>query len=203
MALPEFVEFPKIARLARNIVVTEKIDGTNGVVHVGADGTVTAGSRSRWLLPDQPDNFGFRAWVTAHADELRTLGEGSHFGEWWGSGIQRGYGLTNGEKRWSVFNVRRWALHGTTPQRIETADPRIEKYQDVLPACVGLVPKLYEGPFHTSEIDICLNALKFEGSRAVPGFMQPEGVVVFHGASGYMLKRTIEKDDEPKSKERR
>lgn len=44
--MPEFVEFPKIARLSREIIVTEKIDGTNGVIYVGDDGEVLVGSRS-------------------------------------------------------------------------------------------------------------------------------------------------------------
>src|SRR6185436_19868415 len=122
-----------IARLAREIVVTEKIDGTNGVVYVDEDGTVTAGSRSRWLTDDGPDNFGFRAW--------------------WGSGIQRGYGLTAGEKRFSLFNVKRWVLHGQEPRQIPQQNPTLPaKFQDVLPPCVGLVPVLYRGPFNTHAV---------------------------------------------------
>ena len=30
----EFVEFEKISRLNREVIVTEKIDGTNGQVHI-------------------------------------------------------------------------------------------------------------------------------------------------------------------------
>jgi len=54
-----FVEFPKIARFSRDVIVTEKIDGTNAQVYV--DDTMTrafAGSRNRWITPDD-DNFGF------------------------------------------------------------------------------------------------------------------------------------------------
>ena len=41
---PEFKEWAPIARLYREIVITEKIDGTNGVVYVNDDGsTVLAG----------------------------------------------------------------------------------------------------------------------------------------------------------------
>jgi hypothetical protein len=91
----EFVEFPKIARLSREIVVTEKIDGTNGVIYVGEDGEVLAGSRSQWIATRAKggaDNFGFASWAEANADELRTLGPGRHYGEWWGSGSgQVGY----------------------------------------------------------------------------------------------------------------
>ena len=32
--LPEFVPFPKIPRLYKECVITEKIDGTNGVIYI-------------------------------------------------------------------------------------------------------------------------------------------------------------------------
>ena len=92
----EFVEFAKMARLNREVIVTEKIDGTNACVGISEDGRIFAGSRSRWITP-QDDNFGFAAWVQAHRDQLLTLGPGRHFGEWWGAGIQRRYGQA--EKR--------------------------------------------------------------------------------------------------------
>ncbi|WP_428383696.1 RNA ligase family protein [Nevskia ramosa] len=192
----EFEEFPKMARLSREIIVTEKIDGTNACIGITEDGKISAGSRSRWITPED-DNYGFSAWVHAHRDELLTLGPGRHFGEWWGQGIQRRYGLS--EKRFSLFNVSRWALHGTTPHRIATGDPRIVKVQDVAPACCGLVPVLYSGDFDTARIDEALAWLRACGSFAAPGFMKPEGIVVFHLAGGVGFKKTIEKDDMPKS----
>src|SRR5882762_4949927 len=122
----EFQGFQKIARLNRDIVVTEKIDGTNGAIGIkfwavdlGVDyelpdryrrvkfidrddrdvngminyAVVYAQSRKRIITPEQ-DNFGFARWVYDNAETLvHDLGEGLHFGEWWGSGIQRGYGL--------------------------------------------------------------------------------------------------------------
>mgnify|MGYP003395861794 CR=1 FL=1 len=95
-ALVQFTEFPKIPRWSRNIIITEKIDGTNGVVYVGVDGSVLAGSRTRWIIPEQ-DNHGFAKWVKAHEIELRELGVGYHHGEWWGNGINRSYALGQGE----------------------------------------------------------------------------------------------------------
>src|SRR5687767_1693749 len=86
---PLFTPFPSISRLSRDIVVTEKLDGTNAQIHITQDGRVLAGSRNRWITPEA-DNFGFARWVAAHEDELRALGPGSHYGEWWGQGIQRG-----------------------------------------------------------------------------------------------------------------
>src|SRR6266853_6537645 len=108
MLAPEFVEFPKIARLSREIVVTEKIDGTNGVIYISDNGEVLVGSRSQWIATKSngsADNFGFASWAEQHTSELRTLGPGRHYGEWWGCGIQRGYGLPKGEKRFSLFNT--------------------------------------------------------------------------------------------------
>jgi len=176
MSNEEFEAFPKIARLRRTVIITEKIDGTNAQVFIGEDGTVRAGSRSRWITPED-DNFGFARWVAEHVDSLRELGPGRHFGEWWGEGIQRRYGLS--EKRFSLFNVGRWG--------------------EDRPACCGVVPVLYQGPFTTDAVEAALENLRANGSSASPGFMNPEGVIVFHVASREMFKVTIEKDDEPKS----
>lgn len=207
--MTDFQSFAKIARLSRDMIVTEKIDGTNAQVCIveldghEVDGAVYqsdglamyVGSRKRWITPDH-DNFGFAAWCREHADELLALGPGRHFGEWWGCGIQRRYGLT--EKRFSLFNTIRWCLHDDEPQRIVTGDPRQEKYQDVLPACCGLVPVLYRGPFSTTEASCILLDLERVGSVAAPGFMDPEGIVVFHVAGNVAFKKTIAGDDSHK-----
>lgn len=193
----EFIEFPKMARLSRECLVTEKIDGTNAQIYITDDGRMLVGSRTRWITPES-DNHGFARWAMEHRDELLQLGPGRHFGEWWGSGIQRGYGLQKGEKRFSLFNVTRWCLAGETPQRILTADPRIEKYQDVLPACCHLVPVLRQGVFDTRMCDEALNELREKGSLAAPGYMKPEGIVVFHIAGNVGFKKTLDKDDAPK-----
>lgn len=194
----EFLEFPKMARLSREVVITEKIDGTNAQVVITEDGQLLMGSRTQWITPEN-DNYGFAKWANENKDELLKLGTGRYFGEWWGSGIQRGYGLQKGEKRFSLFNTIRWALFGTQPQRIITQDPRIEKYQEVLPSCCGLVPVLYKGIFDTNIVDDVLQQLKEQGSAASKGFMRPEGVVVFHTAGNVGFKKTIDKDEIPKS----
>ena len=89
--MSEFVPFQKIARLNRGMTVTEKIDGSNAAIGIAEDGEVYAQSRKQLIFPGKStDNFGFAGWVAEHADELREgLGEGLHFGEWWGAGIQR------------------------------------------------------------------------------------------------------------------
>jgi len=170
----QFVGFPKIPRLSRDIVITEKIDGTSGCIYIGDDGEFLVGSRTRWITPEN-DNHGFAKWATENQNELMKLGPGRHFGEWWGQGIQRNYGLK--EKRFSLFNVKRWG------------DDLIR------PACCHVVPVLYEGPFSTSTIENILGLLINSGSHAAPGFMNPEGIIIYHVAGNLMFKKTI-KDDE-------
>lgn len=172
----EFVEFPKMARLSRECVITEKIDGTNAQVFIADDGTVVAGSRNRWITPEQ-DNYGFARWVKDNEDDLRKLGPGHHYGEWWGAGIQRRYGLDH--KKFSLFNVDRW--------------------QESRPSCCDVVPVLYRGVFDTTEVERCIDNLRTNGSVAAPGFMGPEGVVVYHIAGRVGFKKTIEKDEVPKT----
>lgn len=205
---PHHQPFPKIPRLRREIVVTEKIDGTNAQVTIHA-GRVFAGSKNRWVTPEN-DNYGFAAWVQEHHDELLALGEGSHYGEWWGQGVQRGYGVVG--KRFSLFNVGRWCLHDEEPQprtgpggaasfvgaRDHRANAEGVAMQERLPACCSLVPVLYRGVMACSAIEDCLERLRANGSAAAPGFMKPEGVIVYHVAGGHYYKRTLEKDDEPK-----
>lgn len=200
----EFTEFPKIGRLSRDIVITEKIDGTNGQIAIGDDGSFFVGSRTRWLTAETGDNHGFLLWAMTHRDELIAgLGPGRHFGEWWGSGIQRGYGLQKGEKRFSLFNVSRWHAVGTEPTATFSNDPRLPPtFSTVAPSCCGVVPVVYRGPFATEAIYDTLGWLESVGSQAAPGFMKPEGIVVFHAQSNTLFKKTIERDEEPKSRQK-
>lgn len=49
--MTEFQEFPKIVRYSRDVIVTEKIDGTNACLFIGDDGEFLTGSRTRWITP--------------------------------------------------------------------------------------------------------------------------------------------------------
>jgi len=168
--LPLFEGFPSIPRLKRSCTITEKIDGTNAQVFVGEDGVVLAGSRNRWITPED-DNFGFAKWVKDNEEELRTgLGIGRHYGEWYGAGIQRRYGLK--EKRFALFNSLRW-----------TDENR--------PKCCGVVPILYNGLFTSTIVEEQLENLRVNGSVAAPGFMNPEGVVVYLPATRGFFKVTL------------
>lgn len=199
----EFEEFPKIPRFKREVVITEKIDGTNAQINLVALDTpellnaakvnhetgfvlrifpgeengdsavaLMAGSRNRWLKVGA-DNFGFAGWVLAHSDELKALGLGRHYGEWWGLGIQRRY--DQDRKRFSLFNVARW--NPENPNR---------------PACCDVVPILARG--ESVNDDDVMARLALFGSVVAPGFKKPEGIVIWHSASRQMYKRTFEQD---------
>lgn len=199
---PKFRPWPKIGRLNRDIIITEKLDGTNAAVVITDDGRVYAQSRTRVLTP-QNDNFGFRAWVDENAEALKyALGPGTHFGEWWGKGIQRGYGMT--EKRFSLFNTDKW--FDKTKGLFEAYTPEIIAVREAGVA-LGVVPILYSGPWMqvlgykddpTSfkmryAPEFMIEWLRKDGSVAVPGFAA-EGIVIFHRASGSLFKATVDGD---------
>ena len=174
MNYPEFVPFPKIPRLYTECVITEKIDGTNGLIYITDDGDMFIGSRNRWLSEDS-DNFGFHRWASENKSELMKLGVGRHNGEWWGSGIQRGYNLPKGEKRFSLFNVSIWN-------------------EENKPECCYVVPTLYTGEFDTAVINHLMYELQGKGSLASPGFMNVEGLIVFHSSANHYFKAPFDKN---------
>jgi hypothetical protein len=208
----EFRSFGKIARYNRQIVITEKIDGTNACVVIDVlaehcpkmpneiarvgNFAIYAQSRTRMITPED-DNFGFAQWVRQNAENLCLLGVGHHFGEWWGSGIQRGYGLSKGERRFSLFNAGRWVSQHTLPK--DMAGCSLGTSNQLAPESCHVVPILWRGNQETNEIACVMENLRINGSRAAPGFMNPEGVIIYHSASGTYYKKTLTKDDEPKS----
>jgi len=172
--MKEFVPFGKIKRHCNvDVIVTEKIDGTNAQINITEDREVIAGSRNRYITTDN-DNFGFARWVDENKEELIKLGVGTHYGEWWGSGIQRKYGLVNGDKRFSLFNTARWS-----------------KWH---PECCSLVPVLWNGSIDDLNTNKIMQDLKEHGSYAVDGFMNPEGIVIYFTEIDRYLKKTFEND---------
>lgn len=162
---------------------------------------IFAGSRKRWLSVDNGkgcDNHGFARWVKENTEELLELGEGRFYGEFYGKGINRNYGLDH--KRFALFNVGKWHKNGEEPRLISiNSQTKEEKYTIPAPKCCETVPILYEGMFNTITIDTILFKLKRHGSYAVPRFMKPEGICILHKASNHLYKKTVENDANPKS----
>lgn len=216
----DFQNFQKIPRLSREVVITEKIDGINAQVFIETYGVrlnephvfnwpysyakevnggttfIFAESRKTWITPGIHDNMGFANWVRENGEELLKLGEGRHFGEWWGRKIHRGYNLK--EKRFSLFNVSKWTSEFN---EFRQNGGIVREYSTVcleIPVC-HVVPLIYIRPFETEFIQGAIDELASHGSYASPGFMNPEGIVIYHTAGGYYFKKTIKNDESPKS----
>ncbi len=181
---PAFQGFPKVMRLEKSTVtITEKIDGTNACI-VFDDRGIMCQSRKRVITPDD-DNAGFAQWAYTNSEELfDILGEGRHFGEWWGLGIQRRYGLDH--KVFSLFNTHRWYDQlGIDGFRV--GDARL--------ASVPLLghTDMREVGWYSQSI---ASKLLWTGSHAAP-FMDPEGLMLYFHAFGKYLKMPF--DPAPKS----
>ena len=200
----EFEKFGSLTRFSQGWTITEKLDGSNGqIAIVPCDGRASwgdqendwaildkvddhfiyAGSRKRWLQANkQQDNFGFASWVLENAQELvAKLGEGRHFGEWYGGKIQRGYGLT--EKRFALFNAHRWSDDEVRPECCEVVH-------------TFMLNQYLDNPHEDARM--IMDMMEEEGSFHVPGFMNPEGVVMYHGPSGTSFKKTFDYDEKGK-----
>lgn len=165
-----FIKWPKIPRLENEIFhISEKIDGTNACIVITENGDVGAQSRTRLITP-KDDNYGFANWVYEnHHDLFEDLGPGHHFGEWWGQGIQRGYDLK--EKQFSLFNpTKQSSLCSNVP---------------IIANCPAIVLN--------EVIEVSLNQLQTQGSFAAPGYMRPEGLVIYGEQSKAYWKVIIDK----------
>lgn len=165
----EFVKYGKTERFkpeAMNITITEKIDGTNGQIIINED-NIIVGSRNRVITPEN-DNYGFARWVYDNEEEIRKLGIGRHYGEWWGEGIQKNRYNAEGN-HFSIFNTRRPA--------------------DTLPDIVKQVPILYTGIY-----DYHIIMDEFEALRplSVLGGHNPEGIIIEFHMTGKRYKMTYD-----------
>lgn len=141
---------------------------------------VYAGSRTRWLTPED-DNYGFAKWVDQNAQTLiEFLGEGRHYGEWAGPGINSGEGLK--QKTFVLFEPWRYTAG---------------KYEVVLPDDIKFVPifniPICEEISIYDYINIIMGDLKNKGSFLVPGYMFPEGIVIT--INGQRFKKTFAQED--------
>lgn len=219
----QFEGWPKTPRLsAGGVTITEKIDGTNAcVIILPYDGDdlstdkclslggvqfviqfgqqerawiVGAQSRKRLIFPGQ-DNAGFAGWVQSNAYALvDLLGPGRHFGEWWGQGIQRRYGMTH--KVFSLFNTHKWG---------KVAAERSDWTDSARSINMTMVPTMYVGKFSDRVIEESLFVLRQTGSMAAAEWGQngqrAEGIIIRHRDLGGNLKAFVENDDVPKTKQ--
>lgn len=173
----EFKSWGKIPRESGEVVtITEKLDGTNACIVIQYGEVVAVQSRNRFITPED-DNYGFASWVFSNSEELLSLGEGYHYGEWAGLGIQKNpYALS--EKRFFLFNTARWNANNPN-----------------LPNCCSVVPVLYSGKPEGDMIKSTMTKLKESGSQVdvggdYTGYV--EGVVAYYSKTRRYTKTTYE-----------
>lgn len=174
---PEFKSFGEIKQLSKmQMHITQKIHGTNAQVYIFAKENgeldLVCGKRSGWCYPES-DNAGFANFVHQNKEDfIENLGLGRHDGEWAGPGINSGEGLS--EKTFVLFDHWRWPPGRPLPPR------------------TVVVPVLYQGPIDLSKVAEVMEDLKANGSKLVPGFMRPEGIVVSFAGVRYKKVFTAE-----------
>lgn len=167
----EFKAWPKTPRPKHNkITITEKMDGTNACVVIEDGQVVAVQSRNRFIKVGD-DNFGFASWVHSNADALARLGNGHHFGEWVGPGIQRNPHKLE-QKEFFLFNTAR-------------------SYQ-YLPDVVKQVPVLYHGVASDAAIYLAYTKL---WARAANDKYSPEGIIVLYHVTDTRVKYTFANQD--------
>lgn len=198
MSTTNYNSFPSIERL-ENIycVISEKIDGTNGLIEIN-ETNVRFGSRNRYISFSD-DNAGFanffRHYEARFEDVAKDIitkepesSDESYplriYGEWFGCGIQRGYGLK--DKFFMPFSF----FYGE--KLIEYQVPNV------------ITPNImYTGKFSMEVVNTCMQQLKLNGSGVVKDYKQPEGIVIFFPKYNFRLKETFNgakwKDGSPKS----
>lgn len=165
----EFKAWDKIPRENPfKATISEKINGTNACIII-IDGEIAGVQSRKRLITPEDDNYGFAGWVQQNNDELLTLGDGYHYGEWAGLGIQKNpHNLDR--KHLFLFNTFRWNENNPN-----------------LPECCDVVPVLFDGVIESTTIEDCLENLK---QNAADG-ETPEGVVVYYHAFRKYTKHTI------------
>jgi hypothetical protein len=168
---PEFKPWPKIPRIKENtITISEKIDGTNACLINENGSLIGCQSRNRMIkLGD--DNMGFAFWADQNKDEIAKLGDGYHYGEWAGPGIQKNPHKLE-KKEFFLFNTFR---------------PK-----ESLPSCINQVSTLYVGPHSPEIIEETMESM-WELSK-IAGY-KPEGIVVYYHDTRNYSKKTFENSE--------
>lgn len=170
------VEFKKWESITREnpfvVTITEKIDGTNACIVIQDGKVVGVQSRKRFITPDE-DNYGFAGWVEDNTEDLLSLEDGYHYGEWAGLGIQKNPHKLD-KKHLFLFNTFRW--NDNNPNR---------------PECCDVVPILFAGEMDADRVPTLLEMLEDNGSQVLDREGEAEGVVVYYHAMRKYTKHTI------------
>jgi hypothetical protein len=167
----EFKPWPKIKRYEGNwVAITEKIDGTNACIIIKGGVVIGCQSRNKLITP-QDDNMGFANWVESNKEKLSTLGDGYHYGEWAGPGIQSNPHKLE-KKTFFLFNVKRWS-------------------KENIPDVCEVVPVLYSGDLYPHTVAQVMADLALSAEN----LYIPEGVIIYYESTGSYNKVTFKNSE--------
>lgn len=211
--LPDEMDFrpwPKTARLFRDIIVTEKLDGTNAAVLIierpCGESLVYPEDEFPEILAVVPgpvdSNTGdveVEYWVAAQSRNrvISLEKDNQGFAKWVtlnartlvaDLGVGRHYGEFWGSKIGRGYGLdgqtvdRRFSLFNPSffALRFTATNGGVIEPYTIETPGLGVVPVLYHGPLDTQAIGAVLQDLQDNGSQAAPGYEKPEGVIVFH-----------------------
>lgn len=173
----QFEAWPKIPRhKGVQVVITEKIDGTNACLVVENNKIIGCQSRNR-IIDRHSDNAGFANWAFDNEERIvNLLGEGRHFGEWAGPNIQQNK-LNLDRKHFFLFNSYLWY------EKLNVHEDHGE---------IKSVPLLYNGDYQDGLIEDIMNRLKYNDFPHQTGYMKPEGIIIFYPQMKSYEKLTFE-----------
>ena len=175
IAIDTQVEFEPWAKIPRAVlggcIISMKMNGTNACIIIKDGKVVGVQSRKRMInIGKENDNYGFASYVAQNMEKVLQLGEGRHYGEWAGLGIQKNpHNLES--KTFFLFDTRRWGEHNVPPEGIE------------------VVEILHQGEYSRTIIDDVMNTLK---TRSETEGWKAEGIVVYLPKIKAMEKHTFE-----------
>jgi hypothetical protein len=164
----EFKPWPKMGRVIPfKVTISEKINGTNACIIIRDGQIVGVQSRKRFIKVGN-DNYGFASWVEENKEKLLSLGDGYHYGEWAGPGIQKNPHRLY-YKKFFLFNTARW--NEDNPNK---------------PDCCDVVPILFSGVLTPDVVPTLLtHMVEYAGDT------EPEGLVVYYHSFDRYTKHTI------------
>jgi hypothetical protein len=177
--MTEFKAWPKIPRIkGLPVVITEKVDGTNACVIVEGGKVVGCQSRNNLLAHNNTgeltivqDNMGFAQWVVGNQASLVELGDGYHYGEWAGPGIQNNPHKLE-TKKFFLFNTGRWNNENK-------------------PHVCDVVPVLHRGKWDADDIDSLMHWLDqgFNAGQLCTDYA--EGIIIYFESLNTYAKHTL------------
>jgi len=211
----EFKQYGKTSRLFRDVVITEKIDGTNSAVIIEKVEPTTLiqtlwnkyfGKSESFVLSVVEHEGEFYNVAAQSRNRLIVPGKTTDnygFARWVQANAEQLVTLLGGGRHygewWGQGIARKYDMQRKSFSLFNTHKHRSLVVAELVgDAYLTVVPTLYEGEFNQDAIFNAMHNLFEFGSVASPGFKKPEGICIFHEQSKQVFKVTLDNQDKGK-----